>query len=322
MTKVATVEKDSGEFEVDFTTKRHDHSVIPVIIWTTVAFFVLSISSHWLFQIFGWQSMESLHEWMFTTFSVDPGKVASQPWLLVTHMFMHGGLIHFGMNMLVLYMFYKSAKEFFPGRTWLIIYFVAGIAGGLLYSLLNPAGAIMVGASGGIMGLWGAAIAARIRYKFVPEDERPWQCTMTLGVLLQYLVIQAVMESLIPNVAHSAHAGGMIAGFLVGLVLPLWQQPRLVSLSPEKFVLATAIIKVAGEYFVQKITVTPTEDFDPSRHFLAVEYDQVDGLGRRSYWLSPVVGNVPQNVDASQMAGMATSRTVGDKTARKSPKVP
>lgn len=314
MTQETEVRTEPNSFTFDFTNGRHDHSIIPVIFWITVGFFILSIPTHWLAVIFAWPSLEAVHEWMFYTFSMDPGKVTREPWQLITHMFMHGGLLHFGMNMLILYMFYRSAKEFFPGRTWLIIYFVAGISGGLLYALLNEPGAIMVGASGGVMGLWGAAIAARIRYRFVPEDERPWQCNLTLAVLLQYLALQAVVEFLIPNVAHSAHAGGLIAGFFIGGILPLWQQPRLVTLSPEVFGSKVEIVKRGLERFVQKYTATASDDFDPNHHFLAVEYDSVDFLGRRKHWYDTVLGNMPANLHVDSLAVLASSRQVGDET--------
>ena len=311
MTQATEVNTEPQTFTFDFTNSRHDHSIIPIIFWTTVAFFLLSIPTHWLGAIFGIPQLEAIHEWMFATFSMDPGKVMREPWLLITHMFMHGGLLHFGMNMLILYMFYRSAKEFFPGRTWLIIYFAAGIAGGLLYALFNEAGAIMVGASGGVMGLWGAAIAARIRYRFVPDDERPWQCNLTLVVLLQYLALQAVTEFLIPNVAHSAHAGGLIAGFIIGGLLPLWQQPRLVTMSPGAFDSQVEIVKRGLERFVQKYTATATDAFDPQRDFLAVEYDSVDCFGRRKHWYETAMGTMPEGLSADNLAVLASARQVG-----------
>lgn len=308
-------EAKSMSVSYDFTVKRYSNTVVKVIFWVTFALFLLSVSTQWLTSWFGWQAPEHLAEWMYRTFSVDPGRVWLEPWTLVTHMFMHGGTLHFTMNMLMLYMFYRSCKEFFPNKTWLIVYFAAGIAGGMLYALLNKPGSLAVGASGGIMGLWGAAIAARIRYRYVPADERPWQCDMTLKSLLVFLALQAVTEMLIPNVAHSAHAGGMIVGFAIAMFLPLQQQPRVVAGRGGAFSLSAKFQDSHLGQMVSQITITPEGDFDPSRDFLAVEYDQVDWRNRRSVSYEVLLGTIPGAINEAGLVFVASARQVGNDTA-------
>lgn len=299
----------------DFTVKRLSDSVAKVIFWTTFALFVLSVCPHWLSSWFGWQTPEKLAEWTYHTFGLEESHVWSAPWTLVTHMFMHGGTAHFVMNMLTLYVFYRSAKEFFPSKAWLIVYFSAGLGGALLYMALNPPGDLMVGASGGIMGLWGAAIAARIRYRFVPADERPWQCDMTLKTLLVFLVLQAVTEMLIPNVAHSAHAGGMLVGMAVGFILPLCQQPRVVANRGGQFELSGTFADSYLGKMVSSITVTPSTDFDEKKDFLAVEYDQVNWRNRRTVRYEVLLGTMPENVKEADVVFVASARRVGNNSA-------
>nr|MDZ4833237.1 rhomboid family intramembrane serine protease [Candidatus Melainabacteria bacterium] len=134
----------------DFTVSRQSDTVIKVIFWLTFAFFVLSVPTQWLSSWAGLEVGDKIALWMYTTFGVNPSRLSEQPWTLVTHMFMHGGVLHFVMNMLTLYVFYVSAKEFFPNKTWLIIFFSAGIGGALLQCLMNSGEGLMVGASGGV----------------------------------------------------------------------------------------------------------------------------------------------------------------------------
>ena len=306
-------EQNRAKVFFDFSVKKQ--SIIKVVLWATFVMFLLSTPTQWLASWFDIPALDSVAEWMYRTFSFDSGKTFTHPWLLVTHMFMHGGIIHYGMNMLVLMMFYQSAKEFFPGKSWLIIYFAAGISGALLFAAFNEPGKLMVGASGGIMGLWGAAIAARIRYAFVDKDERPWQCQMTLDLLLKYLVIQVLFEMLVPNVAHSAHAGGMLAGLVVGALLPLMQQPRLVASRSGIFQPSKVEAKdKAGEYLIASIELTATEQFDPASDFIAVEYDEVDFLMRRSVCYEQLAGTLPAAVKESDVVHVVSSRQLFDET--------
>jgi Uncharacterized membrane protein (homolog of Drosophila rhomboid) len=299
----------------DFTVGRFSNSLIRAIIWLTFGFYLLTTPTQWLTSWFGWEQGDKIAEWMYNTFSARPSHIWQEPWTIITHMFMHGGTLHFGMNMLTLYVFYKSCREFFPSRTWIVVYFGAGIAGALLYAFLNPGDGIMVGASGGVMGLWGAAIAARIRYQKVPADEQPWESNLSLRELAIFLGLQFATEFLIPNVAHSAHAGGLIAGFVIGYFLPLAQQPRVVASRAGLFCrFAVAINKGPLGKYVHAVTMTPSDKFDPSQDFVAVEYDQVDFRNRRSVWYEALLGTLPATVKTESLVSVASARTVGSET--------
>lgn len=317
MTNVPAIDSDAGKPAVkfDFTTGRFSNTIIRAIIWATFGFFLLTTPPQWLTSWFGWAQGDKIAEWMFYTFAARPSHIWQEPWTIITHMFMHGGTMHFGMNMLMLYMFYKSCREFFPSKTWLSVYFGAGIAGALLYAYLNPGDGLMVGASGGVMGLWGAAIAARIRYRRVPADEQPWESNLSLKELGIFLFLQFATEFLIPNVAHSAHAGGLLAGLAIGFLLPLAQQPRVVASRTGLFSrFAVEIMKSPLGKKVRAISMTPSEQFDSKRDFAAVEYDQVDFLNRRTVWYEPLLGTLPEPVKTSELVSVASARTVGTET--------
>ncbi len=75
---------------------------------------------------------------------------------LVTAMFLHGGLIHIGFNMIVLLDIGPMVEEVYGSARYLFLYLVMGIAGYLLSAL---AGHFSVGASGAILGIIGLLIA-------------------------------------------------------------------------------------------------------------------------------------------------------------------
>ncbi len=59
------------------------------------------------------------------------------PFQFVTHMFMHGSIMHIAANMYALWMFGVLLENFWGPRRFLLFYFVCGIGGGLLFSLVN-----------------------------------------------------------------------------------------------------------------------------------------------------------------------------------------
>ncbi len=88
----------------------------------------------------------------------------------------------------------------------------------------------MVGASGGLMGLWGAQVAAAIRLRKVPNTFRTLTEPLILSTLVGYFLLQVVLDHVIPNVAYWAHLGGFASGLALGAVLPLFggsDNPRL-----------------------------------------------------------------------------------------------
>jgi membrane associated rhomboid family serine protease len=87
--------------------------------------------------------------------SLTPARLPRRPWTIVTYMFLHDTPLHITLNMLGVWLF-GSLLERRTGRaTVLTLYFVGGLAGGLL-SLLAPRTTIE-GASGAVFGLVVAA---------------------------------------------------------------------------------------------------------------------------------------------------------------------
>jgi len=133
-----------------------------------------------------------------------------RPWTILTYQFLHAGFLHLLFNMIGLYFFGPSLELRIGGRNFLILYLLSGATGAAL-SVLTPDVAI-VGASGSVFGV----LLGFARY-WPHERIYIWGI---LPVEARILVIFLAIASLWGgfsgggNVAHFAHLGGFVGGFL------------------------------------------------------------------------------------------------------------
>ena len=133
--------------------------------------------------------------------------VLHQWYRLVTAMFLHGGLIHIGFNMIVLLDLGPVVEELYGSARYLFIYIFTGVVGFALSMLFHPA----LGASGALMGLIGVLIAATTkRGSLEAKALRSRLISWALTVFLLGFFIGA------DNVAHF---GGLATGFVLGKVM-------------------------------------------------------------------------------------------------------
>jgi membrane associated rhomboid family serine protease len=140
-----------------------------------------------------------------------PALIPAHPWTVVTYMFLHGGGTHLLFNMMGLYFFGPRLELVIGGSRFLTLYFSSGIAGALL-SLFTPTVGI-VGASGAIFGVFYgyAHFWPRDRilvWGIVPVEARLFVILMTALSLSGGLGIGQA------GIAHFAHLGGFVGGFL------------------------------------------------------------------------------------------------------------
>ncbi|HEY9787028.1 MAG TPA: rhomboid family intramembrane serine protease [Candidatus Obscuribacterales bacterium] len=139
-----------------------------------------------------------------------------QYWRLVTYMFLHAHLSHVFMNVLMLYWFGRVAENIFGTARFLTVFFVSGILSGVSHMLLSTDAA--VGASGAVLGLFGAVAAGIFRLKDrIPPGIRRFELSFMGGVALA----QLILDQIIPQVAAIAHIGGILAGFALGMIVGL-----------------------------------------------------------------------------------------------------
>ena len=87
-------------------------------------------------------------------------------WRLITAAFLHYGILHLGLNMLVLWIIGPPLEEYFGHGRYLLVYLVSGLAGSAGALLWSP-DVLTVGASGAIWGIMGAALVLEGRKIYV-----------------------------------------------------------------------------------------------------------------------------------------------------------
>ena len=141
-------------------------------------------------------------------------------WRLITATFLHGSIIHLGLNMLVLWIIGPPLEEYFGHARYLLVYLVSGLAGSA-GALILSGGRPTVGASGAIFGIMGAAL--------VLEARRIW---VFGGQAMGLVVVNLLFTVAIPGISIGGHIGGLIGGGLCALAFSsLRRSPALATLS-------------------------------------------------------------------------------------------
>src|SRR6267143_4009679 len=124
-------------------------------------------------------------------------------WRLVTAMFLHGGLIHIGFNMMALMQFGPALEELYGSARYLFLYVVTG-AFGFLVSAFT--GHYSLGASGGLLGLVGAMLA--ITTKRGGSYMRELRSRLVSSVVILFVLGFSGV-----GIDNYAHFAGLAAGF-------------------------------------------------------------------------------------------------------------
>jgi membrane associated rhomboid family serine protease len=161
--------------------------------------------------------------------ALGPDAVAGtfQPWQVVTYSFLHGNFTHLFLNMLAVYMFGSGIEQLYGARRYLEYYFAAVLAAAVTQLVVSAASGSYyptVGASGGVFGL---LLAYAIHFPrrtivllFPPIPMPAWLFVIVYAVLELYLGVTGSQA----GVAHFAHLGGMLGGWIM---LSYWRRsPR------------------------------------------------------------------------------------------------
>lgn len=139
-----------------------------------------------------------------------------QIWQLITYQFMHGGFSHIFFNMLMLWMFGMEIENYWGSKKFLIYYLLCGVVAGLFQLFISPllgdSPAFTIGASGAVYGVLIAfALMFPDRYIFL-YFLVPIKAKYLIGflIILEFMLVDSAQS----NVAHLAHLGGALAGFL------------------------------------------------------------------------------------------------------------
>lgn len=168
-----------------------------------------------------------------------------QYWRLISANFLHNGWIHIIFNGIALYFLGAAIEKMLGSWRMLLIYLVGALAGSVGSWIFGP-GALSVGSSTAIFGLFGAFLAVHLRYwRQLPPPFR-----QSVGWWVFIVAINSALPVIMPVIDYAAHLAGLVAGVAVTFAL-LAPMPELKpDRKASKFVKAVAgvlsAITVAG----------------------------------------------------------------------------
>jgi len=175
-----------------------------------------------------------IQQWAFIPARFQANPSADAPTVL-SAMFMHGGWMHLGGNMLYLWIFGDNVEDRFGHVRFLLFYLAAGLAATFAQYSVNPASTIPnVGASGAIAGVLGSYILmfpkARVDVLFGRSVvAMPAFIVLGLWIVLQLVSgvgsIADTAQTEQGGVAYMAHVGGFIAGLALAVVFGGLRRP-------------------------------------------------------------------------------------------------
>jgi membrane associated rhomboid family serine protease len=141
---------------------------------------------------------------------------------LITSMFLHGGWMHLGGNMLYLWIFGDNIERTLGSGRFLVFYLICGIAAGLAHIAFSGGSAVpSVGASGAISGVLGGYLLLFPQNRVRVLTRGGIASVPAILVLGFWIVIQlvsqvgAIAQTSEGGVAYMAHIGGFIAGLVL-----------------------------------------------------------------------------------------------------------
>ena len=154
-------------------------------------------------------------EFVFEWFAFQPTRIIFRPWGPITYMFLHGDLMHLAVNMLILFFFGPPLEGRWVEREFLRFYVICGLGGVALSYVFLPN--MVIGASA---AMYGVMLAFAMNWPDAPIyvwGIFPVKAKYLVGFFFVLSLLSAFQSSggaTGGGVAHFAHLGGLIAGFL------------------------------------------------------------------------------------------------------------
>jgi membrane associated rhomboid family serine protease len=199
-------------------------------------------------------------------------------WRIITSGFLHGSIVHLGLNMFLLYILGQVLEPAIGSARFLAIYLVALIAGAAGAMLMSDPWQFTIGASGAIYGIFGATIIVAWHRGAMPVVQQ-------LGF---WLVLNLVFTFTVPNISAGGHLGGLVAGAIATAFIILVERrlARHSTLTGELVVLAAlGVISFVAALAIADSQSSgqnvPRLQSEGPRHELRVEQvpEQLDPVG-------------------------------------------
>jgi membrane associated rhomboid family serine protease/Flp pilus assembly protein TadD len=144
-----------------------------------------------------------------------PLTLGGQWWRLLSSMFLHGGILHLGLNMWCLWNLGFLGERFYGRARFIGLYLVSGIGGGLASLAWHP-NVVGVGASGAIFGVAGGLIATFYlgRLNLASSGLKS-----TLRSLVSFAGYNLLFGAVGSGIDNAAHIGGLLTGLIFGALV-------------------------------------------------------------------------------------------------------
>lgn len=205
---MARFQDQTGETIYLFNMEKPSRELLAIIGLCAFFFVIMTLSG-------------TVDNWCVDWLATHPDQVLAKGriWQPVTSIFLHGGLLHFASNMLVLYFFGVPLANAWRPRQFLAFFFFCGIAGDLCFCLWQTivgSSTPSLGASGAIFGLmlaYGMIFGERTVLFFGIIPMKGW-LLVSIFLGLELLTLCAGGRFLGSNggTANLAHLGGAVAG--------------------------------------------------------------------------------------------------------------
>ena len=133
----------------------------------------------------------------------------SQPWTIVTNLFVHASFGHIFGNMLTLYFYGSYLVNLLGERKFFLVYFLGGLVGNIVYLLIANPYTIAIGASGAVFAVGGTLMMLRPKLKV-------FIFPLPVALPLWAVVMGGFFILMSPGIAWQAHLGGLALGLAAG----------------------------------------------------------------------------------------------------------
>lgn len=217
-----------------------NYQITPILILINIALYFLKIIASIVYFSYVFKHKLAINEienlYYYLGGNSREVVLNGQYWRLLTYQFIHGSFSHLFFNMYALAYIGLMIEHKLGTKKYLTIYFLSGISGGVLSMFFHTDG-YMVGASGAIIGMFGAFLALLLGKAF--------EKNATKALLISTIAVTLIMllNGLKGGVDNAAHVGGLLAGFLITTIL-FHQKPLNIKLQEKQRYLIAVLLAI------------------------------------------------------------------------------
>jgi rhomboid protease GluP len=217
-----------------------NYQITPILILINIALYFLKIIASIVYFSYVFKHKLAINEienlYYYLGGNSREVVLNGQYWRLLTYQFIHGSFSHLFFNMYALVYIGLMIEHKLGTKKYLTIYFLSGISGGVLSMFFHTEG-YMVGASGAIIGMFGAFLALLLGKAF--------EKNATKALLISTIAVTFIMllNGLKGGVDNAAHVGGLLAGFLITTIL-FHQKPLNIKLQEKQRYLIAVLLAI------------------------------------------------------------------------------